>query len=94
MNILTIDNFTKSYTDRILFDNTSFSMQDYEKVGVIGINGMGKSTLLKIVAGIEEPEIGKMITMNNLKVAYLPQNPKDETVITDKAKVLLNKLKK
>lgn len=94
MNILTIDNFTKSYTDRILFDNTSFSMQDYEKVGVIGINGMGKSTLLKIVAGIEEPEIGKMITMNNLKVAYLPQNPKDETVITDKAKVLLNKLKR
>lgn len=94
MNILTIDNFTKSYTDRILFDNASFSMQDYEKVGVIGINGMGKSTLLKIVAGIEEPEIGKMITMNNLKVAYLPQNPKDETVITDKAKVLLNKLKR
>ena len=94
MNILTIDNFTKSYTDRILFDHASFSMQDYEKVGVIGINGMGKSTLLKIVAGIEEPEIGKMITMNNLKVAYLPQNPKDETVITDKSKVLLNKLKR
>lgn len=94
MNILTIDNFTKSYTDRILFDNASFSMQDDEKVGVIGINGMGKSTLLKIVAGIEEPEIGKMITMNNLKVAYLPQNPKEETVITDKAKVLLNKLKR
>ncbi len=94
MNILTIDNFTKSYTDRILFDNASFSMQDDEKVGVIGINGMGKSTLLKIVAGIEEPEVGEMITMNNLKVAYLPQNPKDETVITEKAKVLLNKLKR
>lgn len=94
MNILTIDNFTKSYTDRILFDNASFSMQDDEKVGVIGINGMGKSTLLKMVAGIEEPEVGEMITMNNLKVAYLPQNPKDETVITEKAKVLLNKLKR
>lgn len=94
MNILTIDNFTKSYTDRILFDGASFSMQDEDKVGVIGINGMGKSTLLKIVAGIEEPEIGQMITMNNLKVAYLPQNPKEETVITDKAKVLLNKLKR
>lgn len=94
MNILTIDNFTKAYTDRVLFDNASFSMQDYEKVGVIGINGMGKSTLLKIVAGIEEPEEGKRITMNNLKIAYLPQNPKDETVITEKAKVLLNKLKR
>ena len=94
MNILTIDNFTKAYTDRVLFDEASFSMQDYEKIGVIGINGMGKSTLLKIVAGIEEPEIGHMVTMSNLKVAYLPQNPVDETVITDKAKVLLNKLKR
>lgn len=94
MNILTIDNFTKAYTDRVLFDEASFSMQDYEKVGVIGVNGMGKSTLLKIVAGLEEPEIGKMVTMNNLKIAYLPQNPVEETVITDKAKVLLNKLKR
>lgn len=94
MNILTIENFTKSYTDRLLFDNTSFSMQEREKVGVIGVNGMGKSTLLKIVAGIEHPEIGEMITNNNLKVAYLPQNPVDETIITDKAKVLLNKLKR
>ena len=94
MNILTIENFTKSFTDRLLFDNTSFSMQEGEKVGVIGINGMGKSTLLKIVAGIEEPEIGEMITNKNLKVAYLSQNPKEETIITDKAKVLLNKLKR
>lgn len=94
MNILTIENFTKSYTDRLLFDNTSFSMQEGEKVGVIGINGMGKSTLLKIVAGLETPEIGEMITTSNLKVAYLPQNPKEETVITDAAKVLLYKLKR
>lgn len=94
MNILTIENFTKSYTDRLLFDNTSFSMQEREKVGVIGVNGMGKSTLLKIVAGIEYPEIGEMITTSNLKIAYLPQNPVEETVITDKAKVLLNKLKR
>ncbi len=94
MNILTIENFTKSYTDRLLFDNTSFSMQEGEKIGVIGINGTGKSTLLKIVAGIETPEIGQMITNNNLKIAYLPQNPKEETVITDAAKVLLYKLKR
>ena len=92
MNILTIENFTKSYTDRLLFDNASFSMQEGEKIGVIGVNGMGKSTLLKIVAGLETPEIGEMITNNNLKVAYLPQNPKEETVITDAAKVLLYKL--
>lgn len=94
MNILTIENFTKSYTDRLLFDNTSFSMQEGEKVGVIGINGTGKSTLLKIVAGLEEPEVGHMITNNNLKAAYLPQNPKEETIITDAAKVLLYKLKR
>lgn len=94
MNILTIENFTKSYTDRLLFNNTSFSMQESEKVGVIGINGTGKSTLLKIVAGLEEPDVGHMITNNNLKVAYLPQNPKEETIITDAAKVLLYKLKR
>ena len=52
MNILTVENITKSYGERKLFDNASFYLQEGEKVGVIGINGTGKSTLLKIMAGM------------------------------------------
>ena len=54
MSLITIENLTKSYTERLLFDDTAFSIQESEKVGLIGINGTGKSTLLKIVAGLEE----------------------------------------
>ena len=56
MNLLTIEHLTKSYTERLLFDDTSFSINEGEKIGLIGINGTGKSTLLKIVAGLEEPD--------------------------------------
>lgn len=75
MNILTVENLTKSYTDRLLFDQTSFYLQEGEKVGVIGINGTGKSTLLKIMAGLEEPDEGKVIKANHVVIQYLPQNP-------------------
>ena len=54
MSLVTIEHLTKSYTERLLFDDVSFSMDEGEKVGLIGINGTGKSTLLKIVAGLEE----------------------------------------
>ena len=54
MNLLTIKNLTKAYTDKILFDDIDFSVEEGEKVGIIGINGTGKSTLLRIIAGIEE----------------------------------------
>ena len=57
MNLLTIEHLTKSYTERLLFDDASFSINEGEKIGLIGINGTGKSTLLKIVAGLEEPDI-------------------------------------
>ena len=56
MNVLTIEHLTKAYSERVLLDDTSFSLQEGEKVGVIGVNGMGKSTLLKIIAGVEEPD--------------------------------------
>lgn len=75
MHILTVENLTKSYTDRLLFDKTSFYLQEGEKVGVIGINGTGKSTLLKIMAGLEEPDEGKVITANHIVIQYLSQNP-------------------
>lgn len=75
MNILTIDHLTKSYTERLLFDDTSFSMSDEEKVGLIGINGTGKSTLLRIVAGVEEPDEGTVVRSRNLNIRFLTQNP-------------------
>ena len=75
MNIVTIEHLTKSYTERLLFDDTDFSIQEGEKVGLIGINGTGKSTLLKIVAGLEEPDSGSVVRRRNLDIRYLPQNP-------------------
>jgi len=75
MNLLTIENLTKSYTERLIFDNTEFSMSDTDKVGVIGINGTGKSTLLKIIAGLEKPDSGKVTVSNGIKISYLSQTP-------------------
>ena len=75
MNIINVENITKSYTERKLFDKASFYLQEGEKVGVIGINGTGKSTLLKIIAGLEEPEEGTVTNANHIVVRYLPQNP-------------------
>lgn len=75
MNILTVENVTKSYTERRMLEETSFYLQEREKVGVIGINGTGKSTLLKIMAGYEEPDSGSVVRAKNLVIHYLPQNP-------------------
>ncbi len=75
MNLLTVDHITKSYTGRQLFDDASFYLQENEKVGVIGINGTGKSTLLKMIAGLEEPDAGEVIFANHLVIRYLPQMP-------------------
>ncbi len=75
MNLVTIEHLTKSYTERLLFDDTAFSINEGEKVGLIGINGTGKSTLLKIVAGLEEPDEGSVVRGRSLYVRYLPQIP-------------------
>jgi len=75
MNILTVDNITKSYGERKLFDHTGFYLQEGEKAGILGINGTGKSTLLRIIAGLEEPDEGKVVKANNCVISYLPQNP-------------------
>lgn len=76
MNILTAEHLQKAYTaERVLLEDASFSLQEGEKVGVIGVNGMGKSTLLKIIAGAEEPDQGTVITGNHVKMAYLAQTP-------------------
>lgn len=84
MNILTVDNITKAYGERKLFSNASFYLQEGEKAGIIGINGTGKSTLLKMIAGLEEPDEGKIITANHCMIRFLPQNPQfddEETVL-------------
>ena len=75
MNLLTIEHLTKSYTERLLFDDTAFSINEGEKVGLIGINGTGKSTLLKVMAGIDPPDSGIVTRAGGVRVAYLPQNP-------------------
>ena len=75
MNLLTIKNFSKSYTDKILFDNADFSINSKEKIGIIGVNGTGKSTLLKIIAGIDTCDSGQLSKGNNVVIRYLPQTP-------------------
>ena len=75
MNLINIEKITKSYTERKLFDHASFSLQEGEKVGIIGINGTGKTTLLKMIAGLEEPDDGKITRANHIVVRYLPQHP-------------------
>ena len=83
MNILTAEHLTKAYTaERTLLSDAAFSLQEGEKVGVIGVNGMGKSTLLKILAGAEEPDEGTVITGNHVKMAYLEQTPVFEDTLT------------
>lgn len=82
MNLLTIKNFSKAITDKVLFTNTDFSINESEKIGVIGVNGTGKSTLLKIISGIIETDEGEVIKANKAKIKYLPQNPEFPEGIT------------
>lgn len=84
MNLLTMEHITKAYTDKVLLDDVGFSINDDEKIGVIGINGMGKSTLLKVAAGIELCNAGKISMGNHVKICYLEQTP----VFADGATVL------
>ncbi|MBE5972618.1 MAG: ABC-F family ATP-binding cassette domain-containing protein [Lachnoclostridium sp.] len=84
MNLVTAEHLTKSYTERLIFDDTDFSINEGDKIGLIGVNGTGKSTLLKLVAGLEEPDSGTIVRGRNLAIRYLSQNPvfeKGETVL-------------
>lgn len=75
MNLLTIKGMTKAYTNRVLFDHVDFSINENEKIGVIGINGTGKSTLLRVAAGLDTPDEGSVVKGNNVHIRYLSQNP-------------------
>lgn len=78
MNILNIENVTKVYGDKVLFDKVCLGINEGDKIGVIGVNGSGKSTFLKMIAGLEETDEGKIIKNNQADIAYLAQNTEFE----------------
>lgn len=75
MNIINIEHISKIFGEKVIFEDASFGIHEGDKIGIVGINGTGKTTLLKMVAGLEEADKGQIIRQNNLKIAYLPQNP-------------------
>lgn len=84
MNILSLENISKTFREKPLIDNASFYLNEGEKVGIIGINGTGKSTLLKIMAGVQDADVGKITKANNVIIRYLPQTPEfqqNETIM-------------
>lgn len=85
MNILNVEGVSKTYGEKVLFDKISLGINKGDKVGVVGVNGTGKSTLLKIIAGLEEPDEGKIIKGSGVRIAYLAQNPEfleNDTVLS------------
>jgi ATP-binding cassette subfamily F protein uup len=75
MNILNVENVSKSYMSKPVLSGVSVGISDTDKIGVVGTNGTGKSTLLSIVAGVTTPDSGQVIAGNGLRISYLPQNP-------------------
>lgn len=75
MNIINIEHISKIYGEKVIYDDASFGVQQGDKIGIVGINGTGKSTILKMIAGEETPDEGQIIRQNGIKIAYIPQNP-------------------
>lgn len=75
MILLSAQNISKTYMERKVLDNVSFFLNEGDKVGIVGINGTGKSTLLRILAGAEESDSGEIIRTNGIRLSYLPQIP-------------------
>ena len=75
MNLMTLENISKSYSEKVLLKDISLGINEGEKIGIIGVNGTGKSTLLKIIAGAEVCDDGTITKANRVRVEYLPQNP-------------------
>ena len=94
MNILNIEHVSKIFGEKKIFDDVSYGIHEGDKIGIIGINGTGKTTLLKIIAGLEETDEGQVIKQNGLRITYLPQNPefpKGSTVLSYVIQVTQNK---
>lgn len=75
MNILTVEHITKSYGEKMLFEDASFGMAEHDKIGVIGVNGTGKSTFLRVIAGLDTPDAGRVAINRDTRVTFLSQNP-------------------
>ena len=75
MNILNIEHIHKIFGDKVIFDDISCGIDQGEKIGIIGVNGTGKTTLLRVIAGEEEPDEGQVITQNGIRISWLPQTP-------------------
>ena len=75
MNIINIEHISKIYGEKVIYEDASFGIQQGDKIGIVGINGTGKSTLLRMIAGEETPDAGHIIRQNGLKIAYVAQNP-------------------
>lgn len=75
MNYLSVENLTKSFGERKLFQNIAFGIDQGQKIALVGINGAGKSTLMKIIMGLEVPDSGNVAVNQQVKVAYVHQNP-------------------
>lgn len=75
MNLITIEHVSKSYTERMLFDDVSLGINEGDRIGIIGINGTGKSTFLRLLAGLEEADTGTIVKGKEVRISYLPQNP-------------------
>lgn len=85
MNIINIENLTKTFGNMVILSDVSLGINEHDKIGIIGVNGTGKTTLLRMIAGIEEADSGNIIMMNNVTVSMLPQVPvfkKNETIIS------------
>ena len=85
MNVLNIEHVSKIFGEKKIFDDVSYGINEGDKIGIIGINGTGKTTLLKMIAGLEETDEGQVIRQNGLRVTYLPQNPEfpeDATILS------------
>ena len=85
MNILNIEHVSKIFGDKKIFDDVSYGIQEGDKIGIIGLNGTVKTTMLNIIAGLEEADEGQIIQQNGIRLAYLSQNPEfpaDATVLS------------
>ena len=89
MNLLTIEGISKAYAEKVLFDKVSLGIHEGDKIGVFGVNGTGKSTLLKIIAGVEKADEGTIVQGKKVRIAYLPQTP----FLDEKLSILENVVK-
>lgn len=91
MNLLNVEKVSKSFTEKVLFDHVTLGINEGDKIGVIGINGTGKSTLLKIIAGLEEPDEGAVVKGKTVRVEYLAQTPTFDDELNILENVLIGK---